>query len=192
MFLNSNDLEGAREVLNQPVTEEELAMMSRFGLEDGDGKIDMGEYMILSMVRNGVSPLMIELVIKRFQELDADGGGTLDLDEITEKVRKPSKAEGAAPERQAIDLPSVPTTSTKKSKEGPSASSSSPPTNTKEENDIALSVATPRRGPPGTESLSPAQGRRPSVMTAKDSTAGPPKPQKTMSRRSSVVAVAPE
>ena len=71
------------EVINEPVTVSELRMMSRFGLENGDGDVDKAEFIILCMVRLGAAdPALITAISKRFVELDHSGDGTLSYKEI--------------------------------------------------------------------------------------------------------------
>lgn len=49
---DQGDLEATKEMINEPVTAEELIMLQQFGLEDGDGEIDRSEFIILCMVRD--------------------------------------------------------------------------------------------------------------------------------------------
>ncbi len=74
------------------VTATELDMMKRFGLDDGDGKIDRGEFILLCAVRIGaLSPDLIDTINRRFAELDVSGDGTLDYEEILETVSMKAK-----------------------------------------------------------------------------------------------------
>ena len=59
--------------------------MKRFNLDDGDGKIDRGEFILLCAVRVGaLSPDLVQTINERFKELDTDQSGTLDVHEILE------------------------------------------------------------------------------------------------------------
>jgi len=80
---DKGDLEATKAAVNEPVTAEELIMLQKFGLENGDGEIDRSEFIILCMVRMGTDPNLIEFISHRFHQLDQDGGGTLSILEIT-------------------------------------------------------------------------------------------------------------
>jgi hypothetical protein len=65
------------------VTAEEVEMMSSIGIEDGDGYIDSGEYVILILVRIGVlKPDLLVAIIDRFETLDVDKKNALTYDNI--------------------------------------------------------------------------------------------------------------
>lgn len=77
---HGDDTEAA---ISEPVTVSELRMMSRFGLENGDGNVDKSEYIILCMVRLGAAnPALITSISERFKLLDHSGDGTLSYKEI--------------------------------------------------------------------------------------------------------------
>ncbi|CAB9529837.1 expressed unknown protein [Seminavis robusta] len=82
-LMDKGDLEATKASVNEPVTAEELIMLQKFGLENGDGEIDRAEFIILCMVRMGTDPNLIEFISHRFHQLDEDGGGTLSILEIT-------------------------------------------------------------------------------------------------------------
>ena len=71
-----------KETINAPVTPQEIRMMQKFGLEDGDGEVDKAEFIVLCMCRLGTDPRVIEYIGQRFQKLDADQTGSLSMREI--------------------------------------------------------------------------------------------------------------
>ena len=99
MILNSgNDkLAEATETISADVTAEELEMMKKFGLEDGDGNVDKGEFVILCMVRMGAAdPDVVKMIVSKFNELDASGDGLLSYNEL---MGRPTVAEKHASAR---------------------------------------------------------------------------------------------
>lgn len=83
-LISHGDLQETKEIICEPVTPEELKMLYKLGLENGDGIIDKSEFIILCMVRTGTDPALINFMAKRFDRLDVDGGGTLTIHELTE------------------------------------------------------------------------------------------------------------
>lgn len=83
LLVDEGDLEATKEQIVEDVTGEELLMLRKFGLENGDGVIDKAEFIILCMVRMGQDPTLIEFIAKRFLELDDDDSGYLTIEEIT-------------------------------------------------------------------------------------------------------------
>lgn len=84
-FIKTEDPEETTRKILSPVTMEEIEMMNKFGLENGDGEVDKSEYIILCMVRIGaVTPQLVEEVINNFNKLDASGDGTLTYAELME------------------------------------------------------------------------------------------------------------
>jgi len=83
LLVDESDLEVTKESIVEDVTGEELLMLRKFELENGDGVIDKAEFIILCMVRMGQDPLLIEFISKRFDELDDDDSGCLTIEEIT-------------------------------------------------------------------------------------------------------------
>lgn len=54
-----------------PLSPEEIEFMKMFGIDDGDGTLDIKEFIILTAVRiGGVSPGLITIIADRFKELD--------------------------------------------------------------------------------------------------------------------------
>ncbi len=88
-FIQTEDPEETTAKILQPVTQEEIDMMGKFGLENGDGQVDQAEYIILCMVRIGaVAPPLVEEVIQRFKALDHSGDGTLSYEELMQNHDK--------------------------------------------------------------------------------------------------------
>jgi hypothetical protein len=59
--------------------------MEKFGMDNGDQKIDRHEFFLLCVVRLGaISPSTIQSIYDRFDALDVNKDGTLDFEEITE------------------------------------------------------------------------------------------------------------
>jgi hypothetical protein len=83
LLIDQGDLEATKEQIVEEVTGEELLMLRKFGLENGDGVIDSAEFIILCMVRMGQDPSLIEFIANRFKELDDDNSGALTIEEIT-------------------------------------------------------------------------------------------------------------
>lgn len=87
LFIDVGTLEEAIDNIKQPVTEEEIAMLTKFGIADKDQKIDKLEFLVLCMVRTGAAcPELIQFVMAYFAELDADGSGCLSLDEVCQRL----------------------------------------------------------------------------------------------------------
>jgi len=51
LLIDEGDLDATKAQIVEDVTGEELLMLRKFGLENGDGVIDSAEYIILCMVR---------------------------------------------------------------------------------------------------------------------------------------------
>ena len=79
---SKKELEDVKETINAPVTPQEIRMMQKFGLEDGDGEVDKAEFIVLCMCRLGTDPRVIEYIGQRFKKLDADQTGSLSMREI--------------------------------------------------------------------------------------------------------------
>lgn len=62
-FISSESVEDTLETIKGAVTDEEIAMMSKFGIDDGDGEISLAEFIIFSMVRIGAAdPELVNLI----------------------------------------------------------------------------------------------------------------------------------
>ena len=83
-LVNFGSLDETKATILEPVEKEELEMLSKLGLENGDGVIDKAEFLILCMVRTGTDPELLSFIANRFDELDIDKGGSLSVKEITQ------------------------------------------------------------------------------------------------------------
>lgn len=83
LLVDKGDLEATKKSIVAAVTGEELHMLRRFGLENGDGVIDCSEFIILCMVRMGLDPTLIEFINSEFKRLDDDNSGYLTIEEVT-------------------------------------------------------------------------------------------------------------
>jgi len=85
MVITIGDPDEAEKTIAAKVTLEELQMMQRFNLDDGDGQINRAEYILLCCVRLGALALdLIGKINERFNLLDRSGDGLLDHAEILE------------------------------------------------------------------------------------------------------------
>lgn len=85
MLIQVGDPQETNRIINAKVTEEELNMMQKFGVDDGDGEITRAEYVLLSAMRLGaMTPDLIRAINVRFDKLDVDGSGSLSYDELLE------------------------------------------------------------------------------------------------------------
>lgn len=85
MVISVGDPEETDKIINAKVTEDELAMMQKFGIDDGDGEISRAEYILLCAMRLGaMTPDLIAAINDRFNGLDADHNGKLSYDELLE------------------------------------------------------------------------------------------------------------
>jgi hypothetical protein len=85
MLITMGDPAEAEKTIAARVTLEELSMMQKFDLDDGDGQISRAEYILLCTVRLGaLSPELITKINERFIELDTSGDGVLSVEEILE------------------------------------------------------------------------------------------------------------
>lgn len=85
LIIDLGDVDAMKARIREDVTAEELKTLQRFQLEDGDGEIDRAEYIILCMVRMGTDPNLVQFISDNFRKLDTDGGGTLSMQEITQR-----------------------------------------------------------------------------------------------------------
>eukprot|EP01042_Synura_sphagnicola_P008161 gene8161-10451_t len=87
LLVDLGDPDEAKEKVNAPVTAQELAMMQKYGLDNGTGKIDFAELVLLSAVRLGALQVEFIGVIKtRFEQLVKAGGGILDYAELVKSA----------------------------------------------------------------------------------------------------------
>lgn len=88
-FIETEDPEETTKKILSPVTMEEIEMMNKFGLENGDGEVDKAEYIVLCMVRIGaVTPPLVEEIVARFKSLDHSNDGALSYAELMQEHDK--------------------------------------------------------------------------------------------------------
>jgi Ca2+-binding EF-hand superfamily protein len=79
LFIRFGDPDEAKKVIRAKVTEKELEMMKRFGLDDGDGYISRSEFILLCAVRLGaMDPDLIQAINDRFSQLDTNSEGCVE------------------------------------------------------------------------------------------------------------------
>lgn len=89
MVITVGDPDEAEKIIAAKVTCEELHMMQKFDLDDGDGEISRAEYILLCAVRLGaLSPELIDKINDRFKKLDKSGDGALSYAEILEHAEE--------------------------------------------------------------------------------------------------------
>ena len=86
LLIDQGNLIAMQETINEEVTADELKMLRRFNLENGDGQIDRAEFIILCMVRMGTDPNLVECISNRFKTLDTDSSNVLSIREVTNGV----------------------------------------------------------------------------------------------------------
>ena len=91
MIIVVGDPEQAEKCIAAKVTVEELQMMQRFDLNDGDGEISRAEFILLSAVRLGaLDPQLIDKINERFVQLDRCDKGMLSYEDLLEVQLPPS------------------------------------------------------------------------------------------------------
>ena len=83
-LVSYGDIDATKATILETVTKEELDMLAKLGLENGDGVVDKAEFLVLCMVRTGTDPELLSFIANRFDELDLDKGGHLSFTEITQ------------------------------------------------------------------------------------------------------------
>lgn len=110
MVITIGDPDEAEKNIAAKVTIEELHMMQKFGLDDGDGQISRAEYILLCAVRLGaLAPDLIIKINERFTKLDASGDGNLSYAEILE--HRESEAENILQSISMMQMGKPPTSS---------------------------------------------------------------------------------
>mmetsp|Transcript_30508 Transcript_30508/g.65723 ORF Transcript_30508/g.65723 Transcript_30508/m.65723 type:complete len:333 (+) Transcript_30508:92-1090(+) len=85
MVITIGDPDEAKNTIAKKVTMEELKMMHKFDLDDGDGEISRAEFILLCSVRLGaLSPDLIGMINERFKILDVSRDRNLSHAEILE------------------------------------------------------------------------------------------------------------
>ena len=78
IFNMDNHLTTLLENVNDRVTEAEIELLQRFGIDNKDGFFDKKEFIILCAIRlNILMPSVIQYIVQRFDELDESGTGRL-------------------------------------------------------------------------------------------------------------------
>ena len=67
-----------KDTVNELVTEAEIELLQRFGIDNKDGFFDKTEFIVLCAIRiNILTPSIVQYVVQRFDELDESGTGRL-------------------------------------------------------------------------------------------------------------------
>ena len=78
IFMENPDQQTFYSKIAAPVTDTEMRFMRTFGIDDGDGIIELKEFIILVIVRiSSIDPSVIARITERYQELDAHQDGKL-------------------------------------------------------------------------------------------------------------------
>ena len=59
-------MDGIKDKIAERVTDEEIEILTKLGLENGDGHIDQAEFIILQMMRLGTDPRVVEEMLPYF------------------------------------------------------------------------------------------------------------------------------
>jgi hypothetical protein len=82
-FISTSSVEETHEILSQAVSDEEIKMMQKFGLENDDGNIDFSEFLILCLIRlNAVNPQLVSFIKGKYDIYDLNSDGSLTYEEI--------------------------------------------------------------------------------------------------------------
>jgi hypothetical protein len=93
-----NERDRIEEQISSHLTEEEFVMMKFVGIEDDDGFIDRGEFIILILVRLGVlKPDVLRVIMARFTALDVKNEGFILHKDITNVYVGLAEGAGVAP-----------------------------------------------------------------------------------------------
>ncbi len=88
LFYSILDPDKAKKVIKQKVSEKELEMMKKFGLDDGDGFITRSEFSSLCAVRLGAMDKgLIGAINERFGELDSGNDGCISYEDLVQEGR---------------------------------------------------------------------------------------------------------
>jgi len=82
-LMEQGDVTEAQGAIDEPITIQELQLLQDIGLEDGDGTIDMSEFILLCMMRTGTDPSLLSYIRRRFLAL-SHNGEFLTIEELTQ------------------------------------------------------------------------------------------------------------
>ena len=92
MLIDFGDPDEAEKCIAAKVTPNELAMLQKYGLEDGDGEISKAEFILLCAVRLGaLSTELIGVINERFKVLDIKKRGSIKYHELLDNRLTESK-----------------------------------------------------------------------------------------------------
>jgi hypothetical protein len=83
LAISSGNMEKSQRQITAKVTLQELEMMRKLGLVEGQGEITRAEFILLCAVRLGaLTPELVDCINYRFHALDTSGDGALDYAEL--------------------------------------------------------------------------------------------------------------
>lgn len=83
LLIDFGDPDALKKAIHAPVSESELQLLKKLGLEDGDGRIEKSEYILLCAMRIGaLSPDAVEAITDNFNAMDRHKRGSLSYEEI--------------------------------------------------------------------------------------------------------------
>jgi Ca2+-binding EF-hand superfamily protein len=89
LAITTGNPEKAKNLIKRRISLDEIELMSKLGLENGDGQIDFTEFVLLCCVRLGaLNPGLIGEINQRFDKLDISKKGYLTRDEILQDFRR--------------------------------------------------------------------------------------------------------
>ncbi len=78
-----------RDVIYQKIQHRELEVLEKFGLDDGTGKMDLREFIIVSAVRmKAIDPKLIKLLVHTFHHYDLKRDGFIYHQDIVERYHE--------------------------------------------------------------------------------------------------------
>ena len=87
LFMKQETHEEIIKKIHTPITEEEIEMLGRFGLDKGNGVIALNEFMILQVIRcANVKPHLLLEIVAYFHSIDDSKNGQITRDTLTAKM----------------------------------------------------------------------------------------------------------